>query len=60
MPAKADVVVVGSGYTGLHAALVCAEAGRETLVVDSSELGFAAAAATVVRSAAVLNRALTY
>ncbi|WP_271274428.1 NAD(P)/FAD-dependent oxidoreductase [Aliamphritea hakodatensis] len=40
LPAKADVVVVGSGYTGLHAALVCAEAGRETLVVDAGELGF--------------------
>lgn len=40
LPAKADVVVVGSGYTGLHAALVCADAGRESLVVDAGELGF--------------------
>lgn len=40
LPAKVDVLVIGSGYTGLHAALVCAGAGRETLVVDAGDLGF--------------------
>ncbi len=40
LPVHVDVLVAGSGYTGLHAALVCAKAGRETLVVDAAGLGF--------------------
>lgn len=40
LPAKVDVVVVGSGYTGLHAALVTARAGRSTLVFDAEAAGF--------------------
>ena len=31
LPAKADVVIVGSGYTGLIAALKLAEAGRHVV-----------------------------
>ncbi|MFT7594581.1 MAG: glycine/D-amino acid oxidase-like deaminating enzyme [Paracoccaceae bacterium] len=37
---NADVVIVGSGYTGLNAALVTARAGRSTLVLDSGDPGF--------------------
>ena len=29
-----DVAVIGSGYTGLHAAIVTARAGRITQVID--------------------------
>jgi glycine/D-amino acid oxidase-like deaminating enzyme len=39
LPARADVLVVGSGYTGLHAALVAARGGRDTLIVDAGALG---------------------
>jgi glycine/D-amino acid oxidase-like deaminating enzyme len=38
-PARADVVVVGSGYTGLAAALVAARGGRDTLVLEAGDPG---------------------
>ena len=41
-PATADVVIVGSGFTGLSAALVLARAGREVIVVDAGVPGFGA------------------
>lgn len=37
--AMADVVVVGSGYTGMAAALELAKAGRHVVVLDRDELG---------------------
>ncbi|MBL8671541.1 MAG: FAD-binding oxidoreductase [Alphaproteobacteria bacterium] len=40
LPAKADVVVIGSGYTGLHAALQTARAGRHTVVLDAEDAGW--------------------
>lgn len=42
LPRQADVIVVGSGFTGLSAALVLARAGRQVLVVDAGPLGFGA------------------
>ena len=40
LPARADVVVIGSGYTGLHAALQTARGGRHTVVLDAEAAGF--------------------
>ncbi len=39
LPARADVVIVGSGYTGLSAALTLARAGREVVVLDRDAPG---------------------
>ena len=40
LPARADVVVVGSGYTGLCAALQTARGGRHTVVIDAEDAGW--------------------
>jgi glycine/D-amino acid oxidase-like deaminating enzyme len=39
LPAKADVVIVGAGYTGLSAALQTARGGRHTVVLDAENAG---------------------
>jgi len=39
-PAKVDVAVIGSGYTGLSAALQTARGGRDTLVLDAEDAGW--------------------
>lgn len=39
---RADVVVVGAGYTGLSAALHLARAGRDVVLVDAQRVGFGA------------------
>jgi glycine/D-amino acid oxidase-like deaminating enzyme len=38
-PAKAQVVIVGAGYTGLAAAVHLAEAGADVVVLESGEVG---------------------
>ncbi|MDW4499636.1 FAD-binding oxidoreductase [Sulfitobacter sp. D35] len=40
--AKADVCVIGGGYTGLSAALHLAEAGRSVILLDAHRVGFGA------------------
>ena len=40
MPATADLVVVGSGYTGLTAALGVARAGRSVVIFDADDAGW--------------------
>ena len=42
LPQSADVVIVGSGYTGLSAALTLARAGRQVVVIDAGSPGYGA------------------
>lgn len=42
LPASADVVVIGAGYSGLTAALTLARAGRDVVVVDAQAPGHGA------------------
>lgn len=39
LPGRADVLIVGAGYTGLSAARETAAAGRSTLVLDAGPVG---------------------
>src|SRR5271154_1767881 len=39
LPGRADVLIVGAGYTGLAAARETAAAGRSTLVLDAGAIG---------------------
>ena len=55
LPAKADVVVVGAGYTGLSAALTCARGGRHVVVLDANALGEGASS----RNAGFVGRTFT-
>lgn len=39
LPEQADVIVIGSGYTGLHAALSLVRDGRSVLMFEAGEIG---------------------
>ena len=39
LPARADVVIIGSGYTGLSAALTTARGGRDVVVLEAGAVG---------------------
>src|SRR2546425_6791584 len=54
LPAQADVVVVGSGYTGLSASLTLLQAGRQVLGLDAENLGAGASS----RNAGSMGRTL--
>jgi glycine/D-amino acid oxidase-like deaminating enzyme len=45
--AKADVVVIGGGYTGLSTALHLAEAGTSVILLEANEIGFGGAGRNV-------------
>jgi glycine/D-amino acid oxidase-like deaminating enzyme len=55
LPRRCDVAIVGSGYTGLTAALHLARAGREVMVLESEVAGAGAS----TRNAGFVGRALT-
>lgn len=40
LPDKTDVLIIGSGYTGLNCAIQTARAGRQTLVIDAETAGW--------------------
>ena len=40
LPGQTDVLIVGSGYTGLNAGLVTARSGLETVIVDAESAGW--------------------
>ncbi|MBS8226985.1 NAD(P)/FAD-dependent oxidoreductase [Vannielia litorea] len=39
LPTRADAVVIGSGYTGMHAALQMARGGRHVVVLEKGQVG---------------------
>ncbi len=55
-PHKADVVVVGSGYTGLAAALRLVRAGRQVVILEADVPGFGASS----RNAGFVGRTLKH
>jgi len=40
IPDRVDVLIIGSGYTGLNCAIQTARGGRDTLVIDSQTIGW--------------------
>ncbi|MGH6718021.1 MAG: NAD(P)/FAD-dependent oxidoreductase [Alphaproteobacteria bacterium] len=54
LPEKADAIVIGSGHTGLSAALTLTRAGRETLVLEAEAPGHGAS----TRNAGYVGRTL--
>lgn len=40
LPGSADVLVIGAGYTGLHAAIETARAGLDSVVIDAEAAGW--------------------
>lgn len=56
LPKKVDVLIIGAGYTGLHAAIQTARGSRNTLVIDAEHAGWGGVVQeTVGKSAPALN-----
>ena len=56
LPAQADVAIVGSGFTGLSAALTLARAGRRVVVLEAGDPGEGAS----TRNTGVIGRTLKH
>jgi gamma-glutamylputrescine oxidase len=39
---KADICIIGGGFTGLSASVACAEAGLDVVLLEAEQIGFAA------------------
>lgn len=39
---RADICIIGGGFTGLSAALACAEAGLDVVLLEAAQIGFGA------------------
>ncbi|MGB2301186.1 MAG: NAD(P)/FAD-dependent oxidoreductase [Candidatus Puniceispirillaceae bacterium] len=44
LPAHAEIVIIGAGFTGLSAAITLARAGRDVVVIEKGKIGEAASA----------------
>lgn len=56
LPKSADIVIIGSGYTGLSAALTLARAGRDVVILEQDSVGFGASS----RNFGMLGRQYKY
>lgn len=59
LPAKVDVLIIGAGYTGLHAAIQTARAARGTLVLDAEHAGWGASTRNGGQISAAIKPAFT-
>jgi glycine/D-amino acid oxidase-like deaminating enzyme len=58
LPSSVDVLVVGSGFTGLSASLTLVRGGRSVLVCDSREIGYGASTRNGGHISAKMRRSL--
>mgnify|MGYP001247727470 CR=1 FL=1 len=59
LPQKVDILIIGSGFTGLSAALTLARAGREVLIVERESAGWGASSRNQGHVGAGLKRGLS-
>ena len=58
LPSKVDALIVGSGFTGLSAALTLARGGKRVLVCDAHEIGYGASSRNGGHISAKMRRSL--